>query len=121
MADGRRSEYASHVHHLLDANCVGCWPGFILYLHFAHIEVSNFLLEIAPIPANSTQSSSMMAPALPQIAVHYGISSPTILNMTLSIFLLAYATGPLFLSPLTEVWGRKWVCSPMHIALFDGS
>ena len=30
--------------------------------------------------------------------------------MNLSIFLLAYATGPLILSPLSELYGRKWVC-----------
>ena len=54
----------------------------------------------------------MMAPALPQIGEHYGITSPSILNMTLTIFLLAYATGPLFLSPLTEIVGRRWVCVP---------
>ena len=29
--------------------------------------------------------------------------------MTLTIFLLAYAIGPLFLSPLSEVVGRRWV------------
>ncbi|KAH8118600.1 hypothetical protein DFH11DRAFT_1568275 [Phellopilus nigrolimitatus] len=51
----------------------------------------------------------MMAPALPQIAEHYNITNITLLNMTLTLFLLAYATGPLFLSPLTEVTGRKWV------------
>lgn len=53
--------------------------------------------------------SSMMAPGLADIAIHYGITTPTVLNMTLSIFLLAYATGPLILSPLTEIVGRKWV------------
>ncbi len=51
----------------------------------------------------------MMAPALPNIQTHYNITSPTTLNMTLSIFLLAYALGPLVLGPLSEVYGRKWV------------
>lgn len=51
----------------------------------------------------------MMAPALPRIQEHFGIGSITLLNMTLTIFLLAYATGPLILSPLSEIAGRKWV------------
>lgn len=51
----------------------------------------------------------MMAPALPQISDHFGITSVTILNMTLTIFLLAYATGPLFLGPISEITGRRWV------------
>ncbi|KAL5508004.1 hypothetical protein ACEPAH_5622 [Sanghuangporus vaninii] len=64
----------------------------------------------------SPVSSSMMAPALPRIKDHYDISSPTILNMTLTIFLLAYAIGPLFLSPLSEVVGRRWVLHISNIA-----
>lgn len=62
----------------------------------------------------SPVSSSMMAPALPDIQGHYGISNPTTLNMTLSIFLLAYALGPLLLGPLSEVYGRKWVSYLFH-------
>ncbi len=50
-----------------------------------------------------------MAPALPQISEHYNISNVSLLNMTLTIFLLAYALGPLVLSPMSEIWGRKWV------------
>lgn len=53
--------------------------------------------------------SSMMAPALPLIADHYHITNPTILAMTLSIFLLSFAIGPLFLAPLSEMYGRTWV------------
>ena len=51
----------------------------------------------------------MMAPALPQIKDKLDISSITILNMTLTIFLLAYALGPLMLGPLSEIYGRRWV------------
>ena len=58
----------------------------------------------------------MMAPALPQISDHYHITSITILNMSLTIFLLAYALGPLILSPLSEVYGRKWVRLPHVLA-----
>jgi len=39
----------------------------------------------------------MMAPGLPGIAIGYGIHDTTILSLTLSIFLLAYALGPLAL------------------------
>ncbi|KAH9939879.1 major facilitator superfamily domain-containing protein [Amylocystis lapponica] len=57
-------------------------------------------------------ASSMMAPALPQIAEHFGITNPTIVALTLSIFLLTFAIGPLFLGPLSEIYGRTWI---MHI------
>src|SRR5882757_5024812 len=53
--------------------------------------------------------SSMMAPGLPDIALKYNITNPTITAMTLSIFLLSFAIGPLFLAPLSEMYGRVWV------------
>ncbi|KAH0840060.1 major facilitator superfamily domain-containing protein [Lanmaoa asiatica] len=58
-------------------------------------------------------ASSMMAPGLPDLAIKYGITNPTILALTLSIFLLSFAIGPLFMSPLSEMYGRTWV---MHIS-----
>ncbi|KAJ3496187.1 hypothetical protein NLJ89_g10521 [Agrocybe chaxingu] len=54
-------------------------------------------------------ASSMMAPGLPNLAVKYGIASPTIVALTLSIFLLSFALGPLVLAPLSEMYGRTWV------------
>ena len=51
----------------------------------------------------------MVAPALPDIAEHYHITSETITAMVLSIFLITFAIGPLFLAPLSEIYGRTWV------------
>jgi hypothetical protein len=67
----------------------------------------------------------MIAPGLPELAIKYGITSQTILAMTLSVFLLSFAVGvsplvsypnfmlncpkPLFLAPLSEMYGRTWV------------
>ena len=56
----------------------------------------------------SPVSSSMVAPALKTISQDFGITSTTIANLTLSIFVLAYAVGPLFLGPLSEVFGRVY-------------
>ncbi|KAF8558851.1 MFS general substrate transporter [Imleria badia] len=58
-------------------------------------------------------ASSMMAPGLPDLASKYGITNPTILGLTLSIFLLSFAIGPLFMGPLSEMYGRTWV---LHIS-----
>ena len=54
-------------------------------------------------------ASSMMAPALPDIGVHFGITNPTLIALTLSIFLITFAIGPLLLAPLSEIYGRTWV------------
>ncbi|THH31093.1 hypothetical protein EUX98_g3090 [Antrodiella citrinella] len=58
-------------------------------------------------------ASSMMAPALPEIAERFDITSPTVVALTLSIFLLTFAFGPLIFGPLSEIYGRKWI---LHIA-----
>jgi MFS family permease len=50
-----------------------------------------------------------MAPGLPDLAIKFGITDPTIIALTLSIFLLSFAIGPLFAAPLSEVYGRAWV------------
>jgi multidrug resistance protein len=54
----------------------------------------------------SPTSSSMVAPALTDIDQEFGIKTATESAMVLSIFVLAYAVGPLFLGPLSEVYGR---------------
>ncbi|KIW28487.1 uncharacterized protein PV07_08147 [Cladophialophora immunda] len=54
----------------------------------------------------SPVSSSMVAPALDKIGEDLGISQDIEKSLTLSIFVLAYAIGPLFLGPLSEMYGR---------------
>ncbi|KAJ3838122.1 MFS general substrate transporter [Lentinula raphanica] len=55
----------------------------------------------------SPVASSISSPALPQISSDLGIAPGSILeNMSLSIFVLAYALGPLFWGPLSELCGR---------------
>ncbi|THC97100.1 hypothetical protein EYZ11_003418 [Aspergillus tanneri] len=54
----------------------------------------------------SPVSSSMVAPALPSIRADFNIQDEVISQLTLSIFVLAYAVGPLFLGPLSEIYGR---------------
>lgn len=50
-----------------------------------------------------------MAPGLPEIAKKYNINSDTVLALTLTIYLLAWALGPLVFAPLSEIYGRRWV------------
>ncbi|KAL0948956.1 hypothetical protein HGRIS_009061 [Hohenbuehelia grisea] len=55
----------------------------------------------------SPVGSSISSPTLPAISEALGITPGSILeNMTLSIFVLAYALGPLFWGPLSELIGR---------------
>lgn len=65
-------------------------------------------------------SSTMLAPALEDIAHDLDISQAKA-NMTLSIFVLAFAFGPMVLAPLAEVFGRRnvWLLSSLWYAVWN--
>ena len=51
-------------------------------------------------------SSSMIAPCLDQIALDFSVTDKFEETMMLSIFILAFAVGPLIFGPLSEIFGR---------------
>lgn len=65
----------------------------------ATLVVSSFTF-ISPV------SSSMVAPALAAISSEFNITNQVEQSLVLSIFVLAYAIGPLFLGPASEMFGR---------------
>lgn len=69
----------------------------------------------------SPVASSMCAPALQTIANDFDISNEVESQLVLSIFVLAYALGPLFLGPLSEIFGRVIVLqtSNLFFAIFN--
>jgi len=58
-------------------------------------------------------ASSIVAPAALAYNKEFGVTDPTIGSMTVSIFLLGFAIGPLFFAPLSEMYGRMVV---MHMS-----
>ncbi|PVI06483.1 MFS general substrate transporter [Periconia macrospinosa] len=57
----------------------------------------------------SPVSSSIISPALVSISEEFNLKDRVLAQLTLSIFVLAYAIGPLFLGPLSEIYGRVLV------------
>jgi MFS family permease len=51
-------------------------------------------------------SGSMIAPSLPDISHDLHMSVPNA-QLSLSIFILAFAFGPMLLAPFTEMYGRR--------------
>jgi multidrug resistance protein len=74
----------------------------------ATLVVSSFTF-ISPV------SSSMIAPALGAISREFNITNEIEQSLTLSIFVLAYAIGPLFLGPLSEMYGRTIVLQSANL------
>lgn len=57
---------------------------------------------------NRIMVSTIMAPALPTLAREFGMN-PTEAALSMSIYLLATAFGPLVIGPLSEMYGRQVV------------
>ncbi|KAF8178937.1 MFS polyamine transporter [Pholiota molesta] len=68
----------------------------------ATLVVSSFTF-ISPV------SSSMVAPATEQIAQQFGITNNVLMAIITSVFVLGYSVGPLFIGPLSEIYGRSRV------------
>lgn len=60
-------------------------------------------------------ASSMMAPGLPEIAAKYGVTDTVTTALILSVFLISFAIGPLFMAPMSEMYGRTWVCFTSYL------
>ncbi|KAI3329431.1 MFS general substrate transporter [Xylariaceae sp. AK1471] len=63
----------------------------------------------------SPVSSSLVAPALGKISDELNITQDFEKNLTLSIFILAYAVGPLIWGPLSELYGRVVVLQLVNL------
>ncbi|KAK5136161.1 hypothetical protein LTR08_003998 [Meristemomyces frigidus] len=66
----------------------------------------------------SPVSSSMIAPALSQLKIDLNVSSSLEMQLALSAFILAFAVGPLFLGPMSELFGRRIVLQLSNLFYF---
>jgi len=65
----------------------------------------------------------MFAPGAPQLAKEFNITNSTVEAMTVSLYVLGFAFGPLLLAPLSELYGRLIIynaCSAVYIAFTVG-
>ncbi|KAF2016704.1 MFS general substrate transporter [Aaosphaeria arxii CBS 175.79] len=64
--------------------------------------------------------SSMFAPGIPSIMKEFRDSSTVTATFLLSIYILGFAVGPLFVAPLSEIYGRRhlYIYANIIFALF---
>ncbi|KAH8658376.1 major facilitator superfamily domain-containing protein [Xylariales sp. PMI_506] len=74
------------------------WPDNVKWKFTVGVSLFTF---ISPV------SSSMVAPAIAQLGSDLRMKSQFEEELALSIFILAYAIGPFFFGPYSEVYGRK--------------
>lgn len=65
----------------------------------------------------------MFAPGAAELADEFNITNSTVTAMTVSLYVLGFALGPLLLAPLSELYGRLIVyyfCNLVYIAFTFG-
>ncbi len=60
-------------------------------------------------------ASSILSPGIAHLDEDFGNSNDTVGALTVSIYLLGYVIGPLFLAPLCEIYGRKPVLGAANV------
>ncbi|KAJ7675614.1 MFS polyamine transporter [Mycena polygramma] len=64
---------------------------------------------IASLTCISPLTSSIIAPASEKVAEDFGVHNSVVIALFTSIFVLAYAFGPLLIGPMSELYGRSRV------------
>ncbi|KAH6635809.1 major facilitator superfamily domain-containing protein [Chaetomium tenue] len=60
-------------------------------------------------------ASSILAPGISTLSKEFGNTNQVIGAMTVSVYLLGYVIGPLFLAPLSELYGRRPVLAVANV------
>ncbi|KAI3400068.1 hypothetical protein diail_4606 [Diaporthe ilicicola] len=63
----------------------------------------------------SSLASSTMAPGIDAISDELEIHNPVVSTLTLTVYVLGYAVGPLLLGPASEIYGRKPVLTLSNV------
>ncbi|KAL2061645.1 hypothetical protein VTL71DRAFT_7022 [Oculimacula yallundae] len=78
-------------------------------LNFAQKRKWFLIALLSSITFISPLASSMFAPAVSFMNVEFHNKSIVLTSLTVSIYVLGYAIGPLILAPLCEIYGRRYV------------
>lgn len=60
-------------------------------------------------------ASSILAPGISSLDREFGNADEVLGALTVSVYLLGYVVGPLFLAPLSEIYGRRPVLSGTNV------
>lgn len=101
----------------LDAGIVG-WDGQDdenMPLNFAAYRKWMLVGLLSAITLVTPFGSSILSPGISSLMVEFDESSAIVGAMTVSIYLLGYVVGPMFLAPMSEIYGRRPVLAVSNI------
>ncbi|KAH6634906.1 major facilitator superfamily domain-containing protein [Chaetomium sp. MPI-SDFR-AT-0129] len=82
------------------------WSALVKWANILTLSVISFLVPLV---------SSMIAPAVPRIMQDFQTTSPLFATFSVSIFVLGFASGPLLLAPLSELYGRVIIYNTTNV------
>ncbi|KAF2794928.1 MFS general substrate transporter [Melanomma pulvis-pyrius CBS 109.77] len=85
------------------------WPARKRYMHAVLVSFMALVVNLA---------ATMFAPGAPLLMRDLSITSAIIGTLTVSIYVLGFAIGPLFLSPLSELYGRLVIYQCCNLVFF---
>ncbi|KAK3367576.1 major facilitator superfamily domain-containing protein [Podospora didyma] len=85
------------------------WPAWKKWANVLVISTISFLVPLV---------STMLAPAVQLVMQDFHTSSATFATFCISIFVLGFASGPLLLAPLSELYGRVIVYHVTNVFFF---
>jgi multidrug resistance protein len=65
-------------------------------------------------------ASSMFAPGVPEVLADFKSDDSLLGSFVVSVYILGYAIGPMFIAPLSEMYGRRWLyhCTNVLFVIF---
>ncbi|KAK1139157.1 hypothetical protein N8T08_001213 [Aspergillus melleus] len=96
-SDGNEDPFLVTWHGTDDPDNPKNWPKSVKWKNTCAVSLFVF---ISPV------SSSMIAPALQDVGESFGMHSKIEVYLSLAIFVLGYAVGPVFFGPASELYGR---------------
>ncbi|KAH7022093.1 putative MFS transporter [Ilyonectria destructans] len=90
------------------------WPKTQRMTHIALVSFITLVVNLA---------ATLFSPAAAKLVVDFSITNSTMASLTVSIYLLGFALGPLVIAPLSELYGRLWIyhiCNVVFLAFTIG-
>ncbi|KAF7155582.1 hypothetical protein CNMCM5623_008124 [Aspergillus felis] len=92
-------------------------------LNWSSCERNLHIIIVSLLTLTANLAATMFAPGAEQLAKEFGVTDSTIKAMTVSLYVLGFAFGPLLFAPLSELYGRLilyHLCNIVYFAFTAG-
>ncbi|KAK7202507.1 putative bicyclomycin resistance protein [Myxozyma melibiosi] len=76
-------------------------------MNFSHARKLSIVFTVSSLTFSVAVASSMFSPGVPSLMKEFNQTSSVLSSLIVSIYVLGFAVGPLFIAPLSEMYGRS--------------